>query len=85
VGWVLGLGAPLLMAVVWGTVMSPKAPRPAIDPARFAVEVVIFGAAATGLAVSGHRSAALLLGAAAAVHLALTFPLRQRTSTSVQP
>ena len=30
--WLLGLGAPLLAAVVWGAFVAPKASRPTVDP-----------------------------------------------------
>jgi hypothetical protein len=76
--WVLGLGAPLAMAVVWGSFMSPKAPRPAHDPIRLLAEIAIFGAAAAALADADHARLAIVFAAIVAVHLVLTFPLHQR-------
>jgi Protein of unknown function (DUF2568) len=80
--WVLGLGAPLAMAVFWGRFMSPKAPTPLHDPGRVVAEIAIFGLAAAGLADADLPALAIVLAAAAAVHLALTFPLHQRAPAS---
>ena len=78
--WVLGLGAPLAMAVIWGSFMSPKAPQPAHDPIRLVAEIAIFGAAAVALADADHATLATVFAATVAVHLVLTFPLDQRES-----
>jgi hypothetical protein len=44
--WVLGVGAPLLAAVVWGALVAPNARWPVPIPTRVAIELVLFGAAA---------------------------------------
>jgi hypothetical protein len=51
---VLGIGAPLVAAVVWGTFVAPKATVPVSAPVRILIEVVIFGLAALGLAAAGR-------------------------------
>ncbi len=51
---VLGLGAPILAAILWGVFVAPKAVRPLQDPAKLLVELVVFGAAAAGLMAAGH-------------------------------
>jgi hypothetical protein len=76
--WVLGIGAPLAMAVVWGLFMSPKAPMRAHDPVRLLAEIDIFGVAAAALADADRPGLAIAFAAAVAVHLALTLPLHQR-------
>ena len=63
--WVLGVGAPLLAAVVWGTLVAPKARWPVPIPTRVVIELVLFGAAAAALAVAGQPLAAVVLGLAA--------------------
>jgi hypothetical protein len=63
--WLLGLGAPLLAAVVWGAVVAPRARWPVPIPTRVVVELVLFGAAAGALAVAGQPLAAVILGLAA--------------------
>jgi hypothetical protein len=76
---VLAVGAPALMIVVWGRYMSPKAPHRAEDPVRIVLELVIFGAAVAGLFASGEPALGAAMAAAVTLHLALTFPLRQRS------
>jgi hypothetical protein len=51
---VLGLGAPILAAVLWGVFVAPKAVRPLHDPAKLLVELVVFGGAAAGLFAAGQ-------------------------------
>ena len=50
----LGIGAPLLAAAVWGTFVAPKARAPVSIPARLALEALVFGAAAFALAAAGR-------------------------------
>src|SRR5918997_3472095 len=42
----LGLGAPLLAAVLWGTFVAPRAPIPPPGLLRLILELVVFGSAA---------------------------------------
>jgi quinol-cytochrome oxidoreductase complex cytochrome b subunit len=58
---VLGIGAPLVAAVVWGTFVAPKATVPVSTPIRILIEVVIFGLAAGGLVVAGRPALAWAL------------------------
>ena len=51
----LGIGAPLLAAVLWGLFAAPRAPV-SVPSARFAVELLVFGAAALALCTTGHRA-----------------------------
>jgi hypothetical protein len=76
--WVLGLGAPLLVAVVWGRFVSPKASHPTVDPVRFLIEFLVFGSGVAALFAAGATLLAVLFAVLAAVHLALTFALGQR-------
>jgi len=59
----LGVGAPLLMAVVWGTFISPKAAVEVPAAAWLGIQAVLFGAAAAALAtlVSPAAASAFLL------------------------
>jgi Protein of unknown function (DUF2568) len=54
----LGIGAPLLAAVVWGVFVAPRAAVPVPELLRFVIQVVFFGLAALGLATTGHRTLA---------------------------
>ena len=63
----LGVGAPLLVAVVWGVFCAPKAAKRLHGPALHVVELALFGAAALALAVAGQpvlavTFAALIIG-----------------------
>jgi Protein of unknown function (DUF2568) len=60
----LGIGAPLVAAVVWGLFVAPRATYD-IAGARLAGQVLVFGAAA--LALVGLGRPALAAGFAAAV------------------
>ncbi len=40
--FLLGLGAPILFAVVWGTLLAPKSPRRLHEPWLFLLELVVF-------------------------------------------
>ncbi len=76
--WVIGLGAPVSAAFVWGVFLSPKGSRRANDPVRLPLELVIFGAGVAALAAARSTPLALAFGAVVAVHLGLTFVLDQR-------
>jgi Protein of unknown function (DUF2568) len=52
--WVLGIGAPLAAAVVWGTYVAPKARHPLPVRGRVSVESLLYLAAGFGLAQIGH-------------------------------
>jgi hypothetical protein len=58
---VLAVLAPLLAAAAWGRWVAPKSPQRLADPARWAVELVLFGAAAAGLTAVGHPRWAVAL------------------------
>jgi hypothetical protein len=63
---VLGLGVPVLAAVLWGLFASPKAPfGSAVRQA--AVEIAVFGSAALALAAAGHTQLAVAFAVAALV------------------
>ncbi len=78
VRWVLGLGAPILVAVVWALFVTSNGSLAARDPARLVLELAIFGAGVATLAGVGHSRPASVLGIVIVIHLALTFPLDER-------
>ncbi|WP_435318994.1 YrdB family protein [Haloarchaeobius sp. TZWSO28] len=71
----LGLGAPLLAAIVWGTFVSPKARVPLRGEARLAVEVLVFGVAAVALYAAGQPLLAVVFAAVAVVDRAAVWHL----------
>jgi uncharacterized protein DUF2568 len=59
--WVLGLGAPALVALVWGLFVSPKAKVELPRPAQFAIELLVFAAAALALIVADQPVLGIVL------------------------
>ena len=59
----LAIAAPCFVAAVWGTWLAPRAARRLTDPARLALEVVLFGAGGLALLAAGQAA----LGVALAV------------------
>jgi hypothetical protein len=68
----LAIGLPVVLMVFWGQLMAPRARRRLADPGRLVAELIIFVAAAAGLAVSGHPLAAASYGIAAVGTAALS-------------
>jgi uncharacterized protein DUF2568 len=76
--WLLGLGAPLLAAVVWGAFVAPKASRPTVDPVRLLLELGVFGSGVIALFAADAVVLGVVLAGLVALHLVLTFALGQR-------
>jgi hypothetical protein len=76
--WVLVVAAPLAIALLWGRFVAPKAKVRVGDPWKLLLEVLVFGGAAAALADADQPVLAIVLAAAALLHLALTFALDQR-------
>ena len=77
--WVLVVAAPLAVSLVWGRWMAPRSTKRVGDPWRLIIELLVFGSAVAALARADQPTLAVVLTAATAVHLALTFALGQRT------
>ena len=56
----LGIGAPLVAAVVWGVFVAPRAPVEPPGVVVLLLQVLVFGSAAAGLAATGHRTLAFV-------------------------
>jgi Protein of unknown function (DUF2568) len=63
--WALGVGTPVLAAMIWGVFLSPKASVPVPTAVRVTLELVLFGIAAIGLAAAGQPVLAVVLAVAA--------------------
>jgi hypothetical protein len=59
--WLLGLGAPAAVIAAWWLFVSPKPTIELPRPARFAIELVIFAAAALALVAAGQPALGILL------------------------
>ena len=70
-GWqtspVLAVVFPLVVAVVWGLGIAPRARRRWPDPARFLVELVIFATATAAFVVVGQVVVAVVFAVLALV------------------
>ena len=67
----LGIGTPLLAAIVWGTFLSPKASVRLGDPWKLALEVVVFGLAIAALYAAGQHGLSWAFAVLAIVNRAL--------------
>ena len=57
----LGIGAPLLAAIVWGTFLAPRASIPTPGFLRLVLELVVFGLASAALYSAGRPTLAWVL------------------------
>jgi hypothetical protein len=67
----LGLGAPLLAAVIWGLWVAPASRRRLTDPARLVVEVLLFAAGIAALAAAGYMLVAVVFAVVVAANVVL--------------
>lgn len=67
----LGIGAPLLTAVVWGLFIAPQATVKVPDPVNVLLRIMVFGLAVAGLAAAGQPAWAWALGVVFVVNFAL--------------
>ena len=58
----LGVGAPLVAAVVWGVFVSPRAPVELSGLVVLLLQVLVFGSAAAVLVATEHRALAMVFG-----------------------
>ena len=64
----LGVGVPVAAAVVWGMFIAPKARHPVPIAVWIGLQVVLFGAAALGLAAVASTGLAVLFVIAVVLH-----------------
>lgn len=84
---ILGIGAPLLAAILWGLFAAPRAAIAVSPLVRMAVKLLVFGAAALGLAVAGQPTLAVIFAVIVAINLLLAYVWKQEPviSAEVQP
>ncbi|MFD4559575.1 YrdB family protein [Streptomyces sp. NPDC058469] len=75
--WLLGLGGPLLLAVLWGLCGSPKAKYKVRGAGRVGFEVVWFGAGVAALVLAGVYDWALVFALVCVVSKTLAVIWRQ--------
>jgi hypothetical protein len=64
----LGVGAPVVAAVVWGMFIAPKARYPVPLAVWIGLQVVLFGAAALGLAAVASTGLAVVFAVVVVLH-----------------
>jgi hypothetical protein len=67
----LGVGAPLLGAVVWGTLAAPRSPRRLRGAALVAVQLCVLGGGAVAVAAAGRPLLGALFAALIVVNTVL--------------
>ncbi|MCW5851997.1 MAG: YrdB family protein [Anaerolineae bacterium] len=73
----LGLGAPLLAAVVWGLFVAPASRRRVPLPWRLLLELAIFGSAVAALAAAGQPTLGWFFGLLVVVNTVLMLLWKQ--------
>jgi Protein of unknown function (DUF2568) len=69
----LAIGLPLLVAVFWGSFVSPKAPFGGSRLLRLLLGFVVFALAAAAIISTGHPILGWVYGAAALINTVLTY------------
>jgi hypothetical protein len=69
----LGIGAPLVIAVVWAIFVSPQAPVHLSLALSLLLQVLIFGLAAAALAAAGYRTLGWVFVAVVVINAALMY------------
>ncbi|HVO44404.1 MAG TPA: YrdB family protein [Aggregatilineales bacterium] len=65
---VLGIGTPPLVAVIWGWLMAPRSATRLKGSAYLLLKLVLFGAAAIGLAAAGQVTLAIVFAVVAVIN-----------------
>jgi hypothetical protein len=73
----LGIGAPLVVAVVWAVFVSPQAPVRLALPLSLLLQAAVFGIAAAALVATVHRTLAWVFVALVVVNAVLMYVLGQ--------
>ena len=82
--WVLGLAAPAVAGIVWGTFVAPRARVPVPAPIRVAIELLLYAAAAAGLAAAGQPVAGVVLAVVGLVTSVLNDVQERRAGSDVR-
>ncbi len=70
IGWIAGVALAVVVALIWGTFVSPKAPhRLSVSP-RIVLELALFAAASALLVAAGHIASGAALIVLYAINIA---------------
>ncbi len=79
---VLGIGAPLVVAILWGMFLAPRAARPVSPPVNLVLKLLVFGAGALGLAVAGQPTLAVVFAIVVIINLTFAWVWKQEPGLS---
>lgn len=68
---IAGIGTPLIVAIIWGTFVSPKASVPV--PIGILLKLIIFGSAAAALFFVGKKTLAIIFFVAVLIVMGLDY------------
>ena len=70
-----GIGSPLIVAIIWGVFIAPKASIPVSVPIRILLQIILFGSAAIALYFSEKRTLAIIFGTIVLIEMILMYLL----------
>ena len=71
----IGIGTPILVAVIWGTFISPKAAIPVTTTIRIGLQTILFGCSVLALYYSGKTTLAIIFGMIILIEMILMYSL----------
>lgn len=71
--YLFGLGAPVLVIIIWGIWAAPKSEHRLQQPFMMVLKLALFGTAAVGLHRAGQSGPAILLAVLAAITIVLEY------------
>jgi hypothetical protein len=71
----VGIGTPLIFAIIWGIFIAPKASIPVSTPIRIVLQLILFSCAVFALYVSGKSSLAVIFGIVVVIEMILMYTL----------
>ena len=75
--WILGIGLPVLTAVVWGMFLAPRAAQRLGNISGNLLSLILFLSAAVALFYTGHTLLAIIFAATAVVNRVLILLWKQ--------
>jgi hypothetical protein len=70
-----GIGIPIVVAVIWGTFISPKASIPVTTTIRIVLQAILFGCSVLALYYSGKTTLAVIFGMIILIEMILMYVL----------
>lgn len=70
-----GIGTPIIVAIIWGTFIAPKASIPVSVPIRILLQIILFSSAAVALYFSEKGTLAIIFGTVVLIEMTLMYLL----------